>query len=55
MDVFSINKNSLVVENIDNSGEFAFKRPVVNSSDSTNLDELIISLNHTNFTISDDE
>jgi len=42
---FSINQNSLVIENIDNSGKFACISSVINSGDATDLYELGVSLN----------
>lgn len=51
LDLRSVNKDSLVVENINNSCEFALERSVVDSCDATDFDELGISLNQQRNTI----
>ena len=47
----SINQNSLVVENIDNGGEFSCISSVINSGDATDFYELGISLNERTLTM----
>ena len=51
LDFSSVNKDSLVVENINNSCEFALERSVVDSCDAAYFDELGISLNQQRNTI----
>jgi hypothetical protein len=51
LDFSSVNKDSLVVENINNSCEFALERSVVDSCDAADFDELGISLNQQRNTI----
>ena len=51
LDFSSVNKDSLVVEDIDNGCEFALERSVVDSSDAADFDELGISLNQQRNTI----
>lgn len=51
LDIRSVNKDSLVVENINNSCEFALERSVVDSCDAADFDELGISLNQQRNTI----
>ena len=48
---FSINQNSFVIENIDNSGKFACISSVINSDDATDFYELGVSLNERMLTI----
>ena len=50
-DALSINQNSLVIENIDNSGKFACFSTKINSDNSTDFYELSVSLNERMLTI----
>ena len=51
VDALSVNQNSLVTENINNSSKFACFSTVINSSNTTNFDELSVSLNERTITI----
>lgn len=44
LDTFSINQNSLVIDDVDDGGQLSFKRAVINSSDSADLDKSVVSL-----------
>lgn len=48
---FSINKNSLVIDNINDGGKFSFERTVVNSCNSTDLNKSVVTLNKMMLTI----
>ena len=54
LDIGSINKNSFVINDIDDGGKFSFKRTEVDSGNSTNFYEFIISLDQNICTIDDD-
>lgn len=51
LDAFSIDEDSLVVEDINDSGQLAFEGTVVNASDAADLNEFGIALNSQTLTI----
>lgn len=46
LDSFTIDEDALIGDDIDDCGEFAFLRSVVDSCDSSNLNETIVSLSY---------
>ena len=50
-DVFSIDQDSFVAENVDDGGEFSLFRSVWDSGDTTDLHESFVSLNEWLFTM----
>lgn len=52
LDVLAINEHTLVVDDVDNSGELALQGTVVDTSHPTDLDELAVALNQRISTIS---
>jgi hypothetical protein len=51
LDVFAVDQDALVVDDIDDGGQLALQRTVVDAGDASDLDELVISLRQTFLTI----
>jgi len=45
LDIFAIDEDSFIVEDVNNGGDFTFLRTVDNSGNTTDLDESMIALN----------